>query len=329
MTDMPVPSPVLRVTDLQVHYAVRQGFQNRTLKAVDGVSLSLRPGECLGLVGESGCGKSSLAQAIMGITAPTAGTVEISGVTDDLGQRIGGLARARAIQMVFQDPYSSLNPRMTIRQTLSAPLHLHKLCPTGEVEGRIRALLGRVGLEPDAADRYPHAFSGGQRQRLCIARALVVEPRILVCDEPVSALDVSIRAQIINLLLRLKDELGLALLMISHDLGVVEHMSDRIAVMYLGRFVEEGRWDQVLSRPAHPYTCALLASVPGMQKTGEGRLRMTGEAPSALRPPSGCAFNPRCAVAVEACRSGAGPGITRLAEGHQARCRLLQEKVSA
>jgi oligopeptide/dipeptide ABC transporter ATP-binding protein len=231
--------------------------------------------------------------------------------------------------MVFQDPYSSLNPRMTIRQTLSAPLHLHKLCPASEVEGRIRALLGRVGLEPNAADRYPHAFSGGQRQRLCIARALVVEPRILVCDEPVSALDVSIRAQIINLLLRLKDELGLALLMISHDLGVVEHMSDRIAVMYLGRFVEEGRWDQVLSKPAHPYTRALLASVPGMHKTGAVRARMTGEAPSALRPPPGCAFHPRCPVAVDACRSGAGPGITGTAEGHQARCHLLQQGVTA
>ncbi len=320
--------PALTVRDLHVQYSLRKGLQTRILRAVDGVSFTLQPGECLGLVGESGCGKSSLAQAIMGIVEPASGSIEIAGLPADK-TAIGGLDRARAIQMVFQDPYSSLNPRMTIRKTLAGPLHLHRLCPPSEVEDRIRTLLALVGLEPDAADRYPHAFSGGQRQRLCIARALAVEPRILVCDEPVSALDVSIRAQIINLLLRLKDELGLALLMISHDLGVVEHMSDRIAVMYLGRFVEEGRWDQVLSRPAHPYTRALLASVPGATKaTGPGR-RMTGEAPSALRPPPGCAFHPRCAEAFEPCRTGSGPPVTMLEEGHCARCHLLTERVPA
>lgn len=305
---------VLRVTDLCVHFPVRQGMQNRLLKAVDGISLQLRAGECLGLVGESGCGKSTLAQAIMGILPPTSGQVSLPGI----GSGQTKLARARAIQMVFQDPFSSLNPRMTIRQILGQPLRLHGICPPSEDEARIAALLKRVGIDPAAMDRYPHAFSGGQRQRLCIARALVVEPRILVCDEPVSALDVSIRAQIINLLLDLKNDLGVALLMISHDLGVVEHMSDRIAVMYLGRFVETGTWKDVLSHPAHPYTRALLASIPGA--AGASRLRLSGEAPSALNPPDGCAFHPRCPRAADQCLVGAGPVFTDLGGSHAARC---------
>ena len=305
---------VLRATDLCVHFPVRLGMQSRPLKAVDGISLQLRAGECLGLVGESGCGKSTLAQAIMGILPPTSGQVSLPGI----GTGQPKSARARAIQMVFQDPFSSLNPRMTIRQILGQPLRLHGICPPHEVETRIASLLSRVGIDPAAMDRYPHAFSGGQRQRLCIARALVVEPRILVCDEPVSALDVSIRAQIINLLLDLKNELGVALLMISHDLGVVEHMSDRIAVMYLGRFVETGTWQDVLARPAHPYTRALLASMPGSVR--EGRLRLSGEAPSALNPPKGCAFHPRCPQATDQCRQGDGPAFTNLGGDHAARC---------
>ena len=307
---------VLRVNDLSVHFPVRQGLKARMLKAVDGISMYLRAGECLGLVGESGCGKSTLAQTIMGILTPSSGQV----IMPELGSGAQKLARARAIQMVFQDPYSSLNPRMTIRQILGQPLRLHGLCAPQEVEARIASLLARVGIDPAAMHRYPHAFSGGQRQRLCIARALVVEPRILVCDEPVSALDVSIRAQIINLLLDLKNELGVALLMISHDLGVIEHMSDRIAVMYLGRFVETGPWDQVLSRPGHPYTRALLASMPGSGQ--KGRLRLTGEAPSALAAPSGCAFHPRCQMAVDQCRTGGGPEFTEMGNTHSVRCHL-------
>ena len=307
---------VLRVNDLSVHFPVRQGLKARMLKAVDGISMYLRAGECLGLVGESGCGKSTLAQTIMGILTPSSGQV----IMPELGSGAQKLARARAIQMVFQDPYSSLNPRMTIRQILGQPLRLHGLCAPQEVEARIASLLARVGIDPAAMHRYPHAFSGGQRQRLCIARALVVEPRILVCDEPVSALDVSIRAQIINLLLDLKNELGVALLMISHDLGVIEHMSDRIAVMYLGRFVETGPWDQVLSRPGHPYTRALLASMPGSGQ--KDRLRLTGEAPSALAAPSGCAFHPRCQMAVDQCRTGGGPEFTEMGNTHSVRCHL-------
>ena len=307
---------VLRVNDLSVHFPVRQGLKARMLKAVDGISMYLRAGECLGLVGESGCGKSTLAQTIMGILTPSSGQV----IMPELGSGAQKLARARAIQMVFQDPYSSLNPRMTIRQILGQPLRLHGLCAPQEVEARIASLLARVGIDPAAMHRYPHAFSGGQRQRLCIARALVVEPRILVCDEPVSALDVSIRAQIINLLLDLKNELGVALLMISHDLGVIEHMSDRIAVMYLGRFVETGPWDQVLSRPGHPYTRALLASMPGSGR--KGRRRLTGEAPSALAAPSGCAFHPRCQMAVDQCRTGGGPEFTEMGNTHSVRCHL-------
>lgn len=314
---------VLTVRDLAVHFPVRQGFETRLLKAVDGVSLELKAGECLGLVGESGCGKSTFAQAVMGLLPPTLGQVELvsAGATRQ--------SRARAIQMVFQDPFSALNPRMTIRQTLGGPLQLHRLCPPDQIESRIAEMLVRVGIDPAAMDRYPHAFSGGQRQRLCIARALVVEPRILICDEPVSALDVSIRAQIINLLLSLKDDLGVALVVISHDLGVIEHMSDRIAVMYLGRFVETGRWDEVLTRPAHPYTRALLASMPGKATAaGHGRderLRLSGEAPSALRPPPGCAFHPRCTMTAEICRSGGGPAFTELSGGHSARCHFANE----
>ena len=313
---------VLHAENLHVHFPIRTGLQKHPLKAVDGVSLDLRAGECLGLVGESGCGKSTLAQAIMGLLQPTAGAIELVG----FGQEVRRRDRARAIQMVFQDPFSSLNPRMTIRQILGGPLLLHRLCTRDEVEGRIMTLLARVGVERAAMDRYPHAFSGGQRQRLCIARALVVQPRILICDEPVSALDVSIRAQIINLLLELKDELGVALLMISHDLGVIEHMSDRIAVMYLGRFVETGNWDEVIMRAAHPYTRALLASMPGAAKTQNKRLRFSGEVPSALKPPPGCAFHPRCSEAQDICRSGAGPGFTELNGRHAARCHFANRE---
>ncbi len=315
-TSPPATAEVLRVEDLRVHYRLRKGFEVQTLKAVDGLSFSLNAGECLGLVGESGCGKSTLAQAVMGLIQPTEGSILLPGLDGNSDVR----RRAREIQMVFQDPFSSLNPRMTIRQTLGAPLLLHGLCRPDEVEARVAALLQRVGIDPAAMDRYPRAFSGGQRQRLCIARALVVEPRILICDEPVSALDVSIRAQIINLLLDLKSELGVALLMISHDLGVIGHMSDRIAVMYLGRFVEVGRWDAVMARPAHPYTRALLASVPGATGHVTGGTRLTGEAPSALRPPPGCAFHPRCPLAEAVCRSGAVPDFTQMGEDHAARC---------
>src|SRR5688572_14809703 len=239
-----LPEKLLELDDLAVHFKVGSALKGgiKTLKAVDGVDLTVAPGECLGLVGESGCGKSTLALAIMGLVPPTSGTVRLSG--KPAGGK-GGLDRkalARTVQMVFQYPYASLNPRQTVRETLAAPLRLHGIGNRGEVQDRVAAMLAKVGLRPEHAGRYPHEFSGGQRQRIGIARALVLEPRLVICDEPVSALDVSIRAQIINLLLDLKDQLGLSYIMISHDLGVVEHVSDRVAVMYLGRIVESGGW---------------------------------------------------------------------------------------
>ncbi len=313
---------VLRLEQLKVHYPVRlgHGFRQGALKAVDGVDMTIKRGECLGLVGESGCGKSSLAQAVMGLVPVTSGRIELTGRedwSDDM------LARSRTVQMVFQDPFSSLNPRQTIGQSLAGPLKLHGITSRSERADRVAEMLRKVGLNTDAAGRHPHEFSGGQRQRICIARALIVDPKLVVCDEPVSALDVSIRAQIINLLLELKDELGVALLMISHDLGVVEHMSDRIAVMYLGKIVEEGGWRDIFAAPAHPYTRTLIASIPDPAQPEHRWERLQGETPSALNPPPGCAFHPRCPRAFGPCAQGAAPDFTTLTEGHRARCHLL------
>ena len=315
----------LDVRDLCVHYPVREGFRRKLLKAVNGITINIRAGECLGLVGESGCGKSTLAQAIMGLVPITSGSIRVAGRDVTEAVRRDPLGQARNVQMIFQDPFASLNPRQTVRQALAGPLRLHGMKNRDEIEARVIDMLERVGMKAGAADRRPHEFSGGQRQRICIARALIVRPKLLVCDEPVSALDVSIRAQIINLLLQLKDELGIALLMISHDLGVVEHMSDRIAVMYLGRIVEEGIWSDIFTAPAHPYTQALIAAIPDPVAQMEPLLRMKGEAPSALRPPPGCAFHPRCPVAFDACRLGDIPDFTPFAPAHRARCHLLRQ----
>ena len=236
--------PLLALDDLAVHFRVGSALAGgvRTLKAVDGVTLDVKAGECLGLVGESGCGKSTLALAIMGLIPPTQGKIRLDGRNIEA---IGRMETARTVQMVFQDPYASLNPRQTVRRTLADPLRLHGVTDKAEVNARVADMLARVRLMPEHADRYPHEFSGGQRQRIGIARALILKPKLVICDEPVSALDVSIRAQIINLLLELKDEMGLAYIMISHDLGVVEHVSDRVAVMYLGRTVEQGDWREI------------------------------------------------------------------------------------
>ncbi len=318
---------VLAVRELCVHYSVREGLRKKTLKAVNGISLSIKAGECLGLVGESGCGKSTLASAIMGLVPITSGSVHVAGHDVAANAQKASLAQARNVQMVFQDPFASLNPRRTVGEALAAPLRLHGTRDKAEIEARIVDMLGKVGMKPDAANRRPHEFSGGQRQRICIARALIVQPKLLVCDEPVSALDVSIRAQIINLLLELKDELGIALLMISHDLGVVEHMSDRIAVMYLGRIVEEGIWSDIFTHPLHPYTQALIASIPDPLAPATGKRRMQGEAPSPLNPPQGCAFNPRCPSAFVQCRAGDIPAFTNSPDSsfHRARCHLLEQ----
>jgi peptide/nickel transport system ATP-binding protein len=236
-----------------------------------------------------------------------------------VGSEADRLEVARTVQMVFQDPYASLNPRQTVRRTLADPLRLHGITNAGEVADRVAEMLRQVGLRPDQADLYPHEFSGGQRQRIGIARALILKPKLVICDEPVSALDVSIRAQIINLLLELQAEMGLSYLMISHDLGVVEHMSDRVAVMYLGRIVETGGWREIFEQPRHPYTRALIAAIPDPLTRGLAREKARGEIPSPLNPPPGCTFNPRCPHATDHCRS-APPTLAAVEEGHLVSC---------
>ncbi|HEY4893041.1 MAG TPA: oligopeptide/dipeptide ABC transporter ATP-binding protein, partial [Reyranella sp.] len=283
-----------------------------------GVSLDVKPGECLGLVGESGCGKSTLALAIMGLIPPTHGGIALN------GQAISGrdrMATARTVQMVFQDPYASLNPRQTVRRTLADPLRLHGVTNRSEVDQRVADMMAKVGLRPDHADRYPHEFSGGQRQRIGIARALILRPKLVICDEPVSALDVSIRAQIINLLLDLKEEMGLSYIMISHDLGVVEHVSDRVAVMYLGRIVEQGGWQEIFEDPRHPYTRALIAAIPDPFHlvAASATAKARGEIASALNPPPGCHFNPRCPIKADRCVSEV-PALEAVSAGHRAAC---------
>jgi oligopeptide/dipeptide ABC transporter ATP-binding protein len=319
---------LLQLSDLAVHFKVGSALQGgiKTLKAVDGVSLGVAPGECLGLVGESGCGKSTLALAIMGLVPPTHGHVRLNG--QELAER-DRMATARTVQMVFQDPYASLNPRQTVRRTLADPLRLHGVINRTEVDHRVMDMLAKVGLRPDYADRYPHEFSGGQRQRIGIARALILQPKLVICDEPVSALDVSIRAQIINLLLELKDEMGLAYIMISHDLGVVEHVSDRVAVMYLGRIVEQGGWQEIFEDPRHPYTRALMAAIPDPFHRSDAfaaRAKAHGEIASALNPPPGCHFNPRCPLKADRCVAEM-PLLEAVNPGHRAACHF-RERVS-
>jgi peptide/nickel transport system ATP-binding protein len=321
---------ILSVKDLAVHFPVSGGVLGgglRLLRAVDGVDLELKRGECLSLVGESGCGKSTVALSILGLLAPTRGRIVLDGhvVT---GRRSGDRkALARIVQMVFQDPYASLNPRQTVRRTLEDPLRLHGVTAKSEIDERVAVMLRHVGLRPEQAGRYPHEFSGGQRQRIGIARALILNPKIVICDEPVSALDVSIRAQIINLLLELKETLGLSYIMISHDLGVVEHMSDRVAVMYLGRIVETGGWRDIFERPAHPYTQTLIAAIPDpLRRAPLATTR--GELPNPLNPPAGCAFSPRCRYAEAVCHRAPVPPLETRPDGHSVRCWRADEIAS-
>jgi len=315
---------LLALDELAVHFTVGSVFSGgvKTLRAVDGVTLDVKPGECLGLVGESGCGKSTLALAIMGLVPPTAGAVALDG--RDLKAR-DRLETARTVQMVFQDPYASLNPRQSVRRTLADPLRLQGVTNRTEVDQRVMDMLAKVGLRPEHAGRYPHEFSGGQRQRIGIARALILQPKLVICDEPVSALDVSIRAQIINLLLELKNEMGLAYIMISHDLGVVEHVSDRVAVMYLGRIVEQGGWQEIFENPRHPYTRALIAAIPDPfhRAAATARAKAKGEIASALNPPSGCHFHPRCPLKAERCVTEV-PALEAVAAGHRAACHFRE-----
>ena len=303
-TDAP---PLLVVDSLVKHFPVRGGLllrQRGVVHAVDGVSLHVRAGETLGLVGESGCGKSTLGRAILWLDPPDTGTVHLAG--QDLRQRSRQEIRAlrQKMQIVFQDPYESLNSRHTIGQILTEPYLIHRLGSAAERGRWVDELLTRVGLPGDARDRYPHEFSGGQRQRVGIARALALEPQLIVCDEAVSALDVSVQAQILNLLLQLQRELGLALLFIAHDLAVVKHVSDRIAVMYLGRIVETATSHAINTTPRHPYTKALLSAIPVPDPRHTARrVLLTGDVPSPIDPPPGCRFHTRCVHAIDRCRS--------------------------
>ena len=313
---------MLEAIDLVKHYPVRGS--DRIVNALNGVSLTVGAGETLGIVGESGCGKSTLAKLLVRLEEPTSGRVILDGV--DLTALTGGRLRQkrRLIQMVFQDPYSALNPRRTAGGALDEVLQVHRL--SGDAGGRARRvteLLEMVGLPPQFAGRYPHEMSGGQRQRIGIARALAVEPRVLLLDEPVSALDVSVRAEIMNLLVRLRGELGLSYLFISHDFAMVRHLSDRVAVMYLGRIVEIGSWNEVLDRPRHPYTRALRDAVPVPDPRVVGPIGATviGEVPDPARPPSGCPFHPRCPLVEDVCRT-VEPGLLDLAPGHAAACHV-------
>jgi oligopeptide transport system ATP-binding protein len=321
--------PLLELRDVQTHFPVESGFLRRrlvgTVKAVDGVSFQLARGEVLGLVGESGCGKSTLARTILQLVPTTGGTVVFQGrnLTSASTQQVKDMRRG--MQMVFQDPFASLNPRMTVGDTLAEPLRVHGVATEDEIPARVARLMERVGLAPRFMRKYPHEFSGGQRQRIAIARALALEPQLVIADEPVSALDVSIQAQILNLLAQLVREMNLSLLFIAHDLSVVKHISDRVAVMYLGRIVELGTAVEVMERPRHPYTRALISAIPHVHgREGQSRIVLGGDPPSPLNPPAGCAFHPRCPHAQDRCRV-AVPPLSATSPGHTAACIRVDE----
>jgi oligopeptide transport system ATP-binding protein len=322
--------PVLEVEGLVKHFPLTRGIlfkrQYGTVQAVDGVSFKLRKGETLGIVGESGCGKSTVAKLLMRLEEPTAGMARFRG--QDIFKLQGRSLRAlrRNVQMILQDPYSSLNPRMTVGDIVGEPLDIHPdVVPRAGRRARVRELLELVGLNPEHISRYPHQFSGGQRQRIGIARAIALNPEVVICDEPVSALDVSVQAQVLNLLERLQDELGLSYVFISHDLSVVQHICDRVAVMYLGRFVEEGTADQIYERPAHPYTQALLSAAPMPDPSTRERRRimLEGDPPSPANPPSGCRFRTRCWKAQSICAEQ-DPELTLRSTDHPDACHFSE-----
>jgi oligopeptide transport system ATP-binding protein len=321
-----VTEPLLEVTNLVKHFPIKSGVVvDRVVahvKAVDGVSLTINEGETLGLVGESGCGKSTLSRTILQLTTPTSGSVRFCG--EELVGRSRRSLRPvrRQMQMIFQDPYASLNPRKRVGQIIGEPIEMHGLASGRDVNRRVQELLDRVGLSTEHANRYPHEFSGGQRQRIGIARALALRPKLIIADEPVSALDVSVQAQIVNLLKDLQEELGLSYLFVAHDLGVVRHVSDRVAVMYLGRIVESAPAAKLYDRPLHPYSNALLSAVPipdPKLNVGRERLVLEGDVPSPIDPPSGCHFHTRCPWATQVCDVD-DPELEELADDHVAAC---------
>ncbi len=325
-------APILDVNDLKMYFPVRsQGILRRTIaqvQAVDGVSFQVPTGGALGLVGESGCGKSTTGRLITRLYKPTAGSIKFEG-EEISGLGVRGLKPLRReIQMIFQDPYTSLNPRHTVGTIIGAPLAIHKIVPKQNILAKVQELLEIVGLNPEHYNRYPHEFSGGQRQRIGIARALTLRPKLLVADEPVSALDVSIQAQVINLLQDLQKEFGISFLFIAHDLAVVRHFCPEVAVMYLGRIVEIADRDSLYLRPHHPYTQALLSAVPDIKQAVVGgrreRIRLTGDVPSPINPPSGCSFRTRCALAQDICAK-VEPPLLQIGPRHKVACHFPGE----